>query len=110
MGTCRMGRSPRDSVVDAAGESWELPGLYVVDASLFPTASGVNPMITTMALAKVVSDGLVRRLARGADASADAAKVARWAARDRRAGLAKLARAVAAAAAAAVVAVAVAGR
>ena len=110
MGTCRMGRSQRDSVVDAAGESWELPGLYVVDASLFPTASGVNPMITTMALAKVVSDGLVRRLARGADASADAAKVARWAARDRRAGLAKLARAVAAAAAAAVVAVAVAGR
>ncbi|KAH8093522.1 long-chain-alcohol oxidase [Aureococcus anophagefferens] len=109
MGTCRMGRSPRDSVVDAAGESWELPGL-VVDASLFPTASGVNPMITTMALAKVVSDGLVRRLARGADASADAAKVARWAARDRRAGLVKLARAVAAAAAAAVVAVAVAGR
>ena len=36
MGTCRMGRSPRDSVVDAAGESWELPGLYVADASLFP--------------------------------------------------------------------------
>ncbi|KAH8065163.1 long-chain-alcohol oxidase [Aureococcus anophagefferens] len=60
MGTCRMGRSPRDSVVDAAGESWELPGLYVVDASLFPRA-GVNPMITTMALAKVVSDGLLAR-------------------------------------------------
>jgi choline dehydrogenase-like flavoprotein len=30
-------------------------GLYVADASLFPTALGVNPMVTVMALAARVA-------------------------------------------------------
>jgi choline dehydrogenase-like flavoprotein len=58
MGTARMGGSPRHSVVGPGGESWELPGLFVADAALFPTASGVNPMITVMALATLVARGL----------------------------------------------------
>jgi choline dehydrogenase-like flavoprotein len=33
-------------------------GLYVADASLFPASSGVNPMITVMALAKIVAEGI----------------------------------------------------
>lgn len=58
MGTCRMGSSPRTSVVNPEGESHELRGLYVADASLFPSAPGVNPMITVMALAHRVARGI----------------------------------------------------
>jgi choline dehydrogenase-like flavoprotein len=55
MGTARMGGSAASSVVDATGEVWDLPGCYVADASLFPTAIGVNPQITIMALATRVA-------------------------------------------------------
>ncbi len=55
MGTARMGGSASSSVVDASGELWDLPGCYVADASLFPTAIGVNPQITIMALATRVA-------------------------------------------------------
>ena len=51
MGTCRIGSTPENSVVNLRGEVWDLPGCYVADASLFPTAIGVNPQITIMALA-----------------------------------------------------------
>ena len=51
MASCRMGASPRTSVVDAEHRVWGIRGLYVADASVFPTASGVNPMLTIMAIA-----------------------------------------------------------
>jgi choline dehydrogenase-like flavoprotein len=51
MSSCRMGTSSRDSVADPDGRVWGVRGLYVTDASAFPTASGVNPMLTVMALA-----------------------------------------------------------
>ncbi|HAA18317.1 MAG TPA: hypothetical protein DCP28_05930, partial [Cytophagales bacterium] len=40
------------------GETREVKGLYVADASLFPAASGVNPMLTIMGLAHYVAQGL----------------------------------------------------
>jgi choline dehydrogenase-like flavoprotein len=55
MGTARMGTRREDSVVNPSGEVWDLPGCYVADASLFPTAIGVNPQITIMALATRVA-------------------------------------------------------
>jgi choline dehydrogenase-like flavoprotein len=58
MGTCRMGSTPRQSVVNLNGELWDLPGCYVADASLFPTAVGVNPQVTIMALATLVAQRL----------------------------------------------------
>ena len=65
MGTCRMGRSAREGVVDVRGRVFGFDGdaegsLYVADASTFPSASGVNPMVTTMAIAEAVSRGIVR--------------------------------------------------
>ncbi len=52
MGTCRIGTSPRDSVADPNGQVWGVRGLYVTDASVFPSASGVNPMLSIMAIAR----------------------------------------------------------
>jgi choline dehydrogenase-like flavoprotein len=51
LGTCRMGSSPGDSVVNADGRSWDVPNLWICDGSLFPTAGGVNPSLTIQALA-----------------------------------------------------------
>lgn len=61
MGTARMGSRPSDSVVDLSGQVWDLPGLYVADASLFPTPLGVNPQITIMALATRVAERIELR-------------------------------------------------
>jgi choline dehydrogenase-like flavoprotein len=58
MGTCRMGADPRQSVCDERGAVRGVQGLFVADASLFPASSGVNPMITVMAVAKMVGEGL----------------------------------------------------
>jgi len=51
LGTCRMGISPADSVVDPSGKSWELDELYVADGSIVPTSLGVNPQLSIMTLA-----------------------------------------------------------
>jgi long-chain-alcohol oxidase len=51
MGSCRIGTDPATSAVGPDHQAHELAGLYVADASLFPTASGVNPMVSVMALA-----------------------------------------------------------
>ncbi|KAG9284692.1 hypothetical protein G9A89_002923 [Geosiphon pyriformis] len=59
MGTCQMGSSPSSSVVDSNGESWEIKNLYVADASIFPSASGVDPMVTNMSLAYSVAKGII---------------------------------------------------
>ena len=50
-GTACAGADPRTSVVDARLESHEIGGLYVMDASVFPTNLGVNPQHSIMALA-----------------------------------------------------------
>ena len=51
MGTCRMGINSQQSVVNPSGELHDVKGLFVADASLFPSSIGVNPQQTIMALA-----------------------------------------------------------
>src|SRR5438067_9277667 len=51
MGSCRMGLDQATSVIGEDGECHQLKGLFVTDASAFPSASGVNPMLTIMAMA-----------------------------------------------------------
>jgi choline dehydrogenase-like flavoprotein len=51
MGSCRMGSDPADSVADGRGELHDTKGVWIGDGSAFPTAPGVNPMISIMSLA-----------------------------------------------------------
>jgi len=50
MGTARMGADPARSVVDPWGAVWDVPGLSILDASVLPSSTHVNPQITIMAL------------------------------------------------------------
>ncbi len=52
MGSCRMGTDPEQSVADGRGELHDVKGVWIGDASAFPTAPGVNPMVSIMALAR----------------------------------------------------------
>jgi choline dehydrogenase-like flavoprotein len=51
MGSARLGKDPATSVAGPWGELHDTPGVWIGDASGFPTASGTNPMLTTMAMA-----------------------------------------------------------
>ena len=59
MGTCRIGGSAETGVVDGKGRVWGTKGLWVADGSVFPSASGVNPMISIMGLAEGIARGVV---------------------------------------------------
>lgn len=62
MGTCRMSATEDKGVVDAHGKVWGTQGLYVADTSVFPSASGVNPMVTAMAIADWIARAVDRDL------------------------------------------------
>jgi choline dehydrogenase-like flavoprotein len=57
MSTCRMG--PK-GVIGSDGQCHGMPGLYLADASVFPTSLGVNPQLTTMAVATVIGRSMVQ--------------------------------------------------
>jgi long-chain-alcohol oxidase len=63
MGSARMGGTAADSACNPRGETWEVADLYVCDGSAFPTASGVNPMISIEAIAHMNASGLAASLA-----------------------------------------------
>jgi choline dehydrogenase-like flavoprotein len=56
IGTCRMGKSADTAVVNADGQSFDVPNLYIRDNSTFPSALSVNPALTIMALALRTAD------------------------------------------------------
>lgn len=57
MGTARMGGNA-NYPVKPNGETREVRQLFVVDTSLFPSASGVNPMLSVQALAWNLAQGM----------------------------------------------------
>ena len=59
MGTCRMGTDAGTSVAGPWGELHDTPGVWIGDASAFPTSSGTNPMITIMALAHRTGEAIL---------------------------------------------------
>ncbi|MGV9664617.1 GMC family oxidoreductase [Nocardia niigatensis] len=62
MGSARMGGSPADSATNPDGVTWDVPNIVVADGSCFPTASGVNPMVSIEAIAHMNATRLAARL------------------------------------------------
>jgi choline dehydrogenase-like flavoprotein len=58
VGTCRMGATARDSVVDQWCRSWDVPNLFICDGSVLPTQGSANPAITISAIAARTADWL----------------------------------------------------
>jgi choline dehydrogenase-like flavoprotein len=65
LGTCRMGKHPSRSVVDANCRAHDVPNLYIGDGSVFVTGAAVNPALTISALATRTADGITEAFRRG---------------------------------------------
>ncbi|MEP6989272.1 MAG: GMC family oxidoreductase, partial [Chloroflexota bacterium] len=58
MSSCRIGGDSATGALDPGGQSYEVRNLYVADGSVLPTASGVNPMVSIMATAHFLAQGM----------------------------------------------------
>jgi len=56
MGTAKMGSSYKNSVVDLNGISHDVRNLIIVDSSIFPSSSSVNPASTIQAVCLKITD------------------------------------------------------
>ncbi len=74
MCSCRMAATPDEGPVQETGETWEVKSLYVMDASVFPTSLGINPMVTVESIAFLLSKRLASKLKGDAAAKAIEAK------------------------------------
>jgi gluconate 2-dehydrogenase alpha chain len=60
-GGTRMGSDPGTSVVNRYGQSWDIPNLFIIGSSTYPSMSGFNPTLTIQALAYMSADAIVNR-------------------------------------------------
>jgi choline dehydrogenase-like flavoprotein len=64
-GTCRMGKDPKSSVLNAFNQMHEVKNLFVVDGSAFPAASEKNPTLSILALSWRATDYLAEEMRSG---------------------------------------------
>ncbi len=64
MGTARMGRDPKTSVLNPHNQVWDAPNVFVTDGSCMTSAACVNPSLTYMALTARAADFAVNELKR----------------------------------------------
>ena len=62
MGTARMGRDPKTSVLNEWNQVWDAPNVYVTDGACMTSAACVNPSLTYMALTARAVDHAVSEL------------------------------------------------
>ncbi|NIJ54574.1 GMC family oxidoreductase [Dyadobacter arcticus] len=62
IGTCRMGNSAGDAVVNSDGQSFDIPNLFIADNSIFPSALSANPALTIMALSLRIAERFLMKL------------------------------------------------
>ena len=65
MGTARMGRDPKTSVLNANNQVWDAPNVFVTDGACMTSASCVNPSLTYMALTARAANFAVEALKKG---------------------------------------------
>ena len=65
MGTARMGRDPKTSVLNRNNQVWDAPNVFVTDGACMTSASCVNPSLTYMALTARAADFAVKELKKG---------------------------------------------
>lgn len=64
LGTCRMGKSAKDSVCNAFGQTHDVPNLFISDGSQFTTGGAENPTLTIVTLAMRQADHIAQRMSR----------------------------------------------
>jgi len=64
MGTARMGRDPKTSVLNAHNQVWDAPNVFVTDGACMVSSNCVNPSLTYMALTARAADFAVNELNR----------------------------------------------
>jgi choline dehydrogenase-like flavoprotein len=65
MGTARMGRDPKTSVLNGNNQVWDAKNVFVTDGACMTSASCVNPSLTYMALTARAADFAVNELKKG---------------------------------------------
>lgn len=65
MGTARMGRDPKTSVLNANNQLWDAPNVFVTDGACMTSSSCVNPSLTYMALTARAANFAVAALKKG---------------------------------------------
>jgi choline dehydrogenase-like flavoprotein len=65
MGTARMGRDPKTSVLNAYNQAHDVSNLFITDGGAMVSSSCVNPSLTYMALTARACDHAVQLLKKG---------------------------------------------
>jgi choline dehydrogenase-like flavoprotein len=65
MGTARMGRDPKTSVLNAYNQAHDIKNLFVTDGACMASSACVNPSITYMALTARACHYAVEQMKRG---------------------------------------------
>jgi choline dehydrogenase-like flavoprotein len=65
MGTARMGRDPKTSVLNGNNQVWDCKNVFVTDGACMTSASCVNPSLTYMAMTARAADFAVAELKKG---------------------------------------------
>jgi choline dehydrogenase-like flavoprotein len=65
MGTARMGRDPKTSVLNSNNQVWDAPNVFVTDGAFMTSSSCVNPSLTYMAFTARAAEFAVNELKKG---------------------------------------------
>jgi choline dehydrogenase-like flavoprotein len=65
MGTARMGRDPKTSVLNEWNQVWDAKNVFVTDGAAMTSAACQNPSLTYMALTARAADYAVDQLKKG---------------------------------------------
>ena len=65
MGTARMGKDPKTSVLNKWNQVHEVPNVFVTDGASMTSAACVNPSLTYMALTARAANHAVEELKKG---------------------------------------------